>query len=106
MTYFNKKEVIMGHFERFVYSFFTVPGGGASNKRRHSFQSGVPGLTKDMDRLKVSPSGDGRSRGASPRASTRRRASTVRRSSRSGKKKFHIFTILSHEICHQNQMYA
>jgi len=61
-----------------------VPGGGASNKRRHSFQSGVPGLTKDMDRLKVSPSGDGRSRGASPRASTRRRASTVRRSSRSG----------------------
>ena len=62
---------------------FAVPG---KDKRRHSYQSGVPGLAKDMDRLKVSPaggSGSGSSRGVSPRGSTKRRPST-RRSSRSG----------------------
>ena len=76
--------------------FFLVPGGGAGGaSRRHSYQSGVPGLAKDMDRLKVSAaagvggcgsgSGSGSSRGVSPRGSTKRRPSTVRRSSRSGK---------------------
>jgi len=63
-----------------------VPGGGASSKRRHSFQSGVPGLTKEMDRLKVSHTaaegGGHHSRGVSPRGSTRRRASAARRTSR------------------------
>ena len=74
--------------------FIAVPGSSKSNKRRHSFQSsGVSGLAKDMDRLKVSPVPEGgggatpqRSRGVSPRGSTRRRASTIRRSSRSGKR--------------------
>jgi len=64
----------------------SIPGGGASSKRRHSFQSGVPGLTKEMDRLKVSHTaaegGGHHSRGVSPRGSTRRRASAARRTSR------------------------
>lgn len=69
-------------------SLIAVPGGHSSarDKRRHSYQAGVPGLTKDMDRLKVSPAttaGSGSSRGVSPRGSTKRRPS-VRRSSRSG----------------------
>ena len=69
-----------------LYLFIPVPGGGASSKRRHSFQSGVPGLTKEMDRLKVSHTaaegGGHHSRGVSPRGSTRRRASAARRTSR------------------------
>jgi hypothetical protein len=60
----------------------SIPGGGASSKRRHSFQSGVPGLTKDMDRLKVAAEGGHHSRGVSPRGSTRRRPSAARRTSR------------------------
>ena len=70
----------------YLYLFIPVPGGGASSKRRHSFQSGVPGLTKEMDRLKVSHTaaegGGHHSRGVSPRGSTRRRASAARRTSR------------------------
>ena len=68
-----------------LYVFISVPGGGASSKRRHSFQSGVPGLTKEMDKLKVSHAaaeGGHHSRGASPRGSTRRRPSAARRTSR------------------------
>ena len=78
-----------------LYLFIPVPGGGASSKRRHSFQSGVPGLTKEMDRLKVSHTaaegGGHHSRGVSPRGSTRRRASAARRTSR-GKRACVFFT--------------
>lgn len=65
-------------------------GGAAAGKRRHSYQSGVPGLAKDMDRLRVSAAAanaggnQGSGQGRSPRGSTRRRASSARRSSRSG----------------------
>jgi len=68
-------------------NLLSIPGKSARNSRRHSYQAGVPGLAKEMDRLKVgsttgsSPAGS--SRGASPRSSTKRRPS-VRRSSRSG----------------------
>jgi len=63
---------------------------GGAGKRRHSYQSGVPGLAKDMDRLRVSAAAanaggnQGSGQGRSPRGSTRRRASSARRSSRSG----------------------
>jgi len=74
-------------FRRRSPAALEVPGKSARNSRRHSYQAGVPGLAKEMDRLKVgsttgsSPAGS--SRGASPRSSTKRRPS-VRRSSRSG----------------------
>ena len=77
---------------------FSVPAGagGAAGKRRHSYQSGVPGLAKDMDRLRVSAAAanaanQGVNQGRSPRGSTRRRASSARRSSRSGKIQDSIF---------------
>ena len=77
---------------------FSVPagaGGGAAGKRRHSYQSGVPGLAKDMDRLRVSAAAanaanQGVNQGRSPRGSTRRRASSARRSSRSGNSRFNF----------------
>ena len=79
-----------------LYLFIPVPGGGASSKRRHSFQSGVPGLTKEMDRLKVSHTaaegGGHHSRGVSPRGSTRRRASAARRTSRGKRAPVFFFT--------------
>jgi len=68
-------------------NLLSIPAGGAG-KRRHSYQAGVPGLTKDMDRLRVSSaataSAGSHKGGVSPRGSTRRRPSTSRRSSRSG----------------------
>ena len=71
-----------------VFSVPAAAGGAAAGKRRHSYQSGVPGLAKDMDRLRVSAAaanaGGNQGQGRSPRGSTRRRASSARRSSRSG----------------------
>ena len=72
-----------------VFSVPSAAGGAAAGKRRHSYQSGVPGA-KDMDRLRVSAAAanaggnQGSGQGRSPRGSTRRRASSARRSSRSG----------------------
>ena len=72
-----------------LFCLLSVPVGAGAGKRRHSYQSGVPGLTKDMDRLRVSSaataaSHGGAKGGVSPRGSTRRRPSSARRSSRSG----------------------
>ena len=84
----NKKHEKLQQPQKSMFVSFAVPGKSARNSRRHSYQAGVPGLAKEMDRLKVgSTSGSspaGSSRGASPRSSTKRRPS-VRRSSRSGK---------------------
>ena len=82
-----------------VFSVPAAAGGAAAGKRRHSYQSGVPGLAKDMDRLRVSAAaanaGGNQGQGRSPRGSTRRRASSARRSSRSGKNTiiFHCSTL-------------
>lgn len=60
----------------------SIPVADPNAKRRHSYQSGVPGLSKEMDRLKVSSASG--SKGSSPKTSGKRRASSARRSSRSG----------------------
>ena len=86
-------DCVSAFFPTFAAVFSVPAGGAAAGKRRHSYQSGVPGLAKDMDRLRVSAAAanaggnQGSGQGRSPRGSTRRRASSARRSSRSGNNK-------------------
>ena len=77
---------------------YLVPGApGSRYSRRHSYTPKSPppnvstaGLAKDISRLSIANEGaHSRGRGLSPRPSTKRRASTYRRSSRSG-----IFPVL------------
>ena len=101
-------DCVSAFFPTFAAVFSVPAGGAAAGKRRHSYQSGVPGLAKDMDRLRVSAAAanaggnQGSGQGRSPRGSTRRRASSARRSSRSGNQ---IFVILVHSgliLCEMN----
>lgn len=76
-----------------MYRKISVPGSSGSRyNRRHSYTPKSPppnvsatGVTKEMSKLSIgNHNGPNTGRGLSPRPSTKRRASTVRRSSRSG----------------------
>ena len=81
------------------YILFSVPSAsGGRYNRRHSYTPKSPppnvsatGLAKDMSKLSIAnDTVHPRGRGLSPRPSTKRRASTTRRSSRSGIPLFNI----------------
>ena len=78
---------------QYTFKYFSVPGSSGSRyNRRHSYTPKSPppnvsaaGITKEMSKLSIANhNGPSTGRGLSPRPSTKRRASTVRRSSRSG----------------------
>ena len=76
-----------------IFKYFLVPGSSGSRyNRRHSYTPKSPppnlsaaGITKEMSKLSIANhNGSHSGRGLSPRPSTKRRASTARRSSKSG----------------------